>query len=100
MNNISHQSNSAVVKRKPVPEVESHRYDEFNKITTQAHAITQEILRPQVHEIQHQQVHREIHTHDVIHRVQPIRHVEVLPAKHYVQNADGNLVEVSKANLS
>ncbi|KAM7184775.1 hypothetical protein V8F20_012069 [Naviculisporaceae sp. PSN 640] len=67
--------------------------------TTQKPAITQETIQPRVHEIQHEHIHREIHTHDVTHKIQPVRAVEVLPAKHYIQGADGKLVEVSEESL-
>ncbi|KAK0752979.1 hypothetical protein B0T18DRAFT_395740 [Schizothecium vesticola] len=102
MSNVSHASNSASVKRKPVPdsETQSNRRNEDVDKTTTHSPVIQERITPQVHEIQHQQIHREIHTHDVIHTIQPIRQIEVLPAKHYVQDANGKLVEISKRDLS
>lgn len=60
-------------------------------------AVTHEVIKPQVTEIVQEQIHREIHTHDVYHRIQPILDVEVLPPKHYIPGPDGKtLIEVSE----
>lgn len=52
-----------------------------------------------MHEIKEEQIQREIHNHDVYHRVQPVYDVEVKPARHYVSDNNGGLVEVSEADL-
>jgi hypothetical protein len=52
-----------------------------------------------VHEIKEERIYREIHDHDVYHRIQPVYDVEVLPARHFVPGPDGNLVEVSEDKL-
>ena len=50
---------------------------------------------PKVHTITEERIDREIHTHDVFHRIQPIVDVQVLPPKHFVQTPDGKgLVEI------
>ncbi|KAF2145677.1 uncharacterized protein K452DRAFT_295269 [Aplosporella prunicola CBS 121167] len=59
-----------------------------------APAVTHETVYPQVHHIREEHIFREIHTHDVFHRILPIIDVEVLPARHYVQDADGTRREV------
>ena len=41
-------------------------------------------MLPEVHHIRHEQVTREIHTHDVYHRELPIIDVQVLPARHVI----------------
>lgn len=54
-----------------------------------------ETIIPKVHTITEERIDREIHTHDIFHRIQPIIDVEVLPAKHYIQSPDGkSLVEI------
>lgn len=50
-------------------------------------------------EIKEERIYREIHNYDVCHRIQPVYDVEVLPARHFVPGADGNLVEVSEDEL-
>lgn len=58
-------------------------------------AVTNETITPQIHNIREEQVTREIHTHDVYHRIQPVIDVEVLPTKHYIRNSTGGLTEIS-----
>ncbi|KAI2617205.1 hypothetical protein GGS26DRAFT_603258 [Hypomontagnella submonticulosa] len=70
-----------------------------DQTTTYAPAVTHEIVRPQVHEIIEEQIYREIHNHDVYHRIQPVYDIEVLPARHLVPGDDGRLVEVSEDKL-
>lgn len=43
-----------------------------------------ETILPTVHHIRHEEITREIHTHDVYHRQLPIIDVQVLPARHFV----------------
>ncbi|KAI1081865.1 hypothetical protein F5B20DRAFT_588029 [Whalleya microplaca] len=64
-----------------------------------APAVTHETIHPHIHEIKEEQIYREIHNHDVYHRIQPIIDVEVLPARHFVPGPDGSLVEVSENEL-
>ena len=42
---------------------------------------------------------REIHTHDVYHRILPVVDVEVLPPRHFLPVEGGGLVEVSAAEV-
>ncbi|XXH05270.1 hypothetical protein Hte_011695 [Hypoxylon texense] len=70
-----------------------------DETTTYAAAVTHEAVRPHVHEIIEEQIHRDIHNHEVYHRVQPVYDVEFLPARHFVPGPDGSLVEVSEGNL-
>jgi len=64
-----------------------------------APAVTHETIKPHVHEIKEERIHREVHTHDVYHRFQPIYEFEVLPARHFVPGNDGELKEVSERDL-
>lgn len=51
-------------------------------------AVVHETIKPHVHHITHKVVHREIHDHDVMHRIQPVVDVEMLPARHFVQDGE------------
>ncbi|KAI9800260.1 MAG: hypothetical protein M1833_003374 [Piccolia ochrophora] len=62
---------------------------------TQAPAVVHETVLHDVHHIREEVIQREIHTHDIIHRVQPIIDVQVLPPRHFVPVAGGGLKEVS-----
>jgi len=42
---------------------------------------------------------REIHNHDVFHRIQPIIDVEVLPARHFLPVEGGGLVEINAEDV-
>ena len=52
-----------------------------------------------MHEIREEQIHRDIHKHDIYHRVQPVYDIEVRPARHFVPGVNGELVEVPEADL-
>lgn len=57
--------------------------------------MTHETVHKEFHHVREEVVTREIHTHDVYHRIQPIIDVEVLPARHFLPVEGGGLVEVS-----
>ncbi|KAK0648024.1 hypothetical protein B0T16DRAFT_455530 [Cercophora newfieldiana] len=61
--------------------------------------VTQETVKPSEHEIIEEHVDREIHTHEVRPQIQSIIDREVLPARHYVQDDNGKLVEVAEEDL-
>ncbi|KAI8962149.1 hypothetical protein F5Y11DRAFT_366148 [Daldinia sp. FL1419] len=61
--------------------------------------VTHETIRPHVHEILEEQIHREIHNHDVYHRIQPVYEVEILPARHFIPGPDGGLIEVPEDSI-
>lgn len=46
------------------------------------------------HEIVQRAITREIHNHHIFHRVLPIMDIEVLPARHFVLDENGGLVEI------
>ncbi|GME25017.1 hypothetical protein BKCO1_6000196 [Neofusicoccum parvum] len=64
-----------------------------------APAVTHETIHPEVHHIREEQIFREVHTHDVFHRVLPIIDVEVLPARHFVPTEDGELREMPEVEI-
>lgn len=50
-------------------------------------AVTRQVVIPQRHEIVQEAVSRDVHVHHYFTYVQPIKVVEILPAKHYSYNA-------------
>ncbi|KAI9830624.1 MAG: hypothetical protein M1819_005434 [Sarea resinae] len=57
-------------------------------------AVTHETVTKKIHNIREEVVTREVHNHDVFHRILPIVDVEVLPTQHYVLDEEGGLVEI------
>lgn len=63
-------------------------------------AVTHEYVQPFIHEHRQEKITREIHTHDVFHRIQPIIETEILPTKHYVHAPDGkSLIEIPENQI-
>ncbi|MCJ1359284.1 MAG: hypothetical protein MMC33_009285 [Icmadophila ericetorum] len=58
-------------------------------------AVVHETVHQDIHHIREEVITREIHTHDVYHRILPIIDVEVLPARHFLPVEGGGLVEIS-----
>lgn len=61
--------------------------------------VIHETVKPHEHEIIEERIYREIHNHEVYHYVQPVYQTEILPARHWIHNAKGELVEVSAEQL-
>lgn len=63
-------------------------------------AVVHEHVTPRVHHIREERITREIHNHDVFHRIQPLVDVEVLPTKHYIPAPNGNdLIEIPESEI-
>ncbi|KAI9821651.1 MAG: hypothetical protein M1827_002232 [Pycnora praestabilis] len=60
-----------------------------------APAVIHEDVTKEIHHIREEVITREIHTHDIYHRIQPVIDVEVLPPRHFLPVEGGGLVEVS-----
>ncbi|KAI4256736.1 MAG: hypothetical protein LQ352_001977 [Teloschistes flavicans] len=60
-----------------------------------APAVVHETVHQDVHHIREELITREIHTHDVYHRILPVIDVEVLPPRHFLPVEGGGLVEIS-----
>ena len=58
-------------------------------------AVVHEKIRKDIHHVREEVITREIHNHDVYHRIQPIIDVEVLPPRHFLPVEGGGLVEIS-----
>ena len=54
-----------------------------------------ETINREVHHVREEIITREVHHHDVYHRILPVIDVEVLPARHFLPVEGGGLVEVS-----
>ncbi|ORY15609.1 hypothetical protein BCR34DRAFT_598342 [Clohesyomyces aquaticus] len=74
---------------------------DVDKVTEWAPAVTHEVVKPTVHRIREEHIYREIHNHEVYHRIQPVFETEVLPARHFIPNPQGSgLIEVPESHLS
>jgi hypothetical protein len=67
--------------------------------TSVAPAVTHETIHPEVHHIREEQITREIHNYDIYHRVLPIIETEILPARHFIHNSAGELVEIPASEV-
>lgn len=56
--------------------------------------MVQEQVIEKIHKKREEVITREIHTHDVYHRILPIIDVEVLPPRHFLPVEGGGLVEI------
>lgn len=61
---------------------------------TVAPAVVHEKVHKAIHHVREEVITREIHTHNVFHRILPIVDVEVLPPRHFLPVEGGGLVEV------
>lgn len=62
--------------------------------TTYSPPVIKEVRETRRHHIQQQAVTREIHRHHMVRKVLPVVDAEVLPARHFIQQPDGELEEV------
>lgn len=58
-------------------------------------AVVHERVHQNVHHIRKELITREIHEHEVYHRILPVIDVEVLPPRHFLPVEGGGLVEIS-----
>lgn len=61
--------------------------------------VVHETVKPHEHEIIEERIYREIHNHEYFHYIQPVYDTEILPARHWIHNAKGELVEVPAEKL-
>jgi len=67
---------------------------------TWAPAVTHEVVNKHFHNIREEVVTRQIHTHDVYHRIQPIIDIQVLPTRHFVLHpTTGEKIEISEEQV-
>lgn len=64
----------------------------------QAPAVEHEKIIEKQHEVRQNVITREVHDHDIYHRILPIKDIEVKPARHFVPVQDG-YVEVDEDDL-
>lgn len=58
-------------------------------------AVVHEVVHQDVHHVREEVITREIHTHEIYHRILPVIDVEVLPPRHFLPVEGGGLVEIS-----
>ena len=58
-------------------------------------AVVHETVNQEIHHVREEVITREIHNHEIYHRILPVIDVEVLPARHFLPVEGGGLVEVS-----
>lgn len=58
-----------------------------------------ETVHKDIHHAREEVIEREIHTHDVYHRILPVIDVEVLPARHFLPVEGGGLVEINAVEV-
>lgn len=88
----------------PAQQLDAEGIDLTNSVDTEvreryAPAVVHEVVKPTVHHIRDERVTREIHNHSVFHRILPVRDVEILPARHFMKDANGDMREVSAATV-
>lgn len=64
-----------------------------------APAVTHDTVHQHVHHSREEQITRDIHYHDIYHRILPITDVQVLPARHFVPTSNGELLEISEDQI-
>ena len=57
-------------------------------------AVVHETVQQKTHHVREEVITRDIHTHDVFHRILPVIDVEVLPPRHFLPVEGGGLVEI------
>ncbi|KAF2202119.1 hypothetical protein GQ43DRAFT_431021 [Delitschia confertaspora ATCC 74209] len=77
--------------------------EDIDRTTQWAPTVTHETVKPQTHEIRQEHIHRDIHTHDVYHHIQPVLETEILPTRHFIRDpldpAHTRLIEVLEKDL-
>jgi len=64
---------------------------------TWAPAVTHEVVHKHFHNIREEVITRQVHTHDVYHRIQPIIDIQVLPSRHFLLHpTTGEKIEVAE----
>ena len=58
-------------------------------------AVVHETVHQEIHHVREEVITREIHNHEVYHRILPVIDVEVLPPRHFLPVEGGGLVEIS-----
>ncbi|KAL6719113.1 hypothetical protein ACLMJK_003350 [Lecanora helva] len=73
--------------------------DDTEIIEKVAPAVVHEKISKDIHHVREELITKEVHTHDVYHRILPIIDVEVLPPRHFLPVEGGGLVEVSASEV-
>ncbi|KAL2039811.1 hypothetical protein N7G274_007211 [Stereocaulon virgatum] len=75
--------------------------DTYDTLVTEkvAPAVVHETVHRDIHHVREEQITRDIHNHDVYHRILPVIDVEVLPPRHFLPVEGGGLVEISASEV-
>jgi hypothetical protein len=103
-NSQADNSNAALVDRTAQRSLENSGINLNDSTETHVHtdyapAVTKDLVRPTMHEIRQEQITREIHNHDVFHRILPIKQTEILPARHFYRNSTGQVSEIGAKDV-
>lgn len=72
----------------------------IDDVLTTLTAVVHEHVTPVIHNVEHQEITRDIHNYDVYTRIQPVKeHIE-LPPRHYTPDSRGNLREMSPEEVA
>ncbi|KAL8696150.1 MAG: hypothetical protein Q9224_002946 [Gallowayella concinna] len=101
--NLDHSPRSNAPAGRPsaqevVERARGHTYD-TEVVEKVAPAVVHERVHEDVHHIREEHITKEIHNHDVYHRILPIIDVEVLPPRHFLPVEGGGLVEISSKEV-
>ncbi|QIX02377.1 hypothetical protein AMS68_007894 [Peltaster fructicola] len=77
--------------REPASELPSNP---DTKETVIAKPVTHETVKVQHHEIRQEVIHRDIHEYHEVTKILPVVETVVLPARHFIETADGGKVEI------
>ncbi|KAL8997426.1 MAG: hypothetical protein Q9169_003289 [Polycauliona sp. 2 TL-2023] len=80
--------------REVVDRARENTYD-TEVVETIAPAVVHETVHDNVHHVREEEITKEVHNHDVFHRILPVIDVEVLPPRHFLPVEGGGLVEIS-----
>ncbi len=93
MDKAQTNTKDTLVSEKYAPGESQFHKNEATKLTILA--VVHETVHQDVHHVREELIRREIHEHDVYHRILPVVDVEVLPARHFLPVEGGGLVEIS-----
>ncbi|KAK0736314.1 hypothetical protein B0T21DRAFT_411500 [Apiosordaria backusii] len=93
------ENGTAVEGNGSIKRLKTTSTEDVDTETLFAPPVTQEVVKPHVHEIRHEEIHRDIHVHTNHRMIQPVYDLEALPPRHFVPDENGNLVEVNESDL-
>ncbi|KAK0670139.1 hypothetical protein QBC41DRAFT_364271 [Cercophora samala] len=96
---VAEQNGNAAGENGSAKRVKTTSTEDVDTETTVVAPVVQEVVKPHVHEIRQEEIHREIHVHTNHTIIQPVYDLEALPPRHFVPDETGKLVEVNESDL-